>query len=529
VTDPSARREVIARIVVAVLLAALVAWSFARRWAILDATPFPTGIDGYFYPVQLRSLLGDGTLQYPASPLTFWFMAPFAAATDPITGAKLGAALGGALIALPAYGVGARLGRGRGAGLIAAVLATTSAGSLYLSIEFVKNGIGLTVAMTALWLVLRACDVPTRGRIAAAVAGILAAILAHKMAAGIVIALAIPAAVAEAAGRSALRGRRLLYVLGGLALIAVIALVVGAVAPQRLLGPADAALLAKMFTSQARWSAPALAFKHVELAMGNEALLGALFGLVAIAVHTELWRKVVGRVRLDRERDRPGAVAIGWGVIALAVVIGTPWLDVGDPQGLGFRLRIAAFVPMALCAAIVAGRLFAYLPFEQLTAKLPLRDLALAVAAAVLVDRGASAITFPGAQQIEGEIVVHPALVTSSLALRSRIPPGATAIVPERHLAFMVAWYASAHVSIRPEPVPEDQRVRILPGNWVELDSPLDQALLEARAHPEVPPPIGGHPRHPDGFVLVPEATWSWVLDRLPADARRRWGAWPTK
>jgi len=140
---------------IAAALVALVAWSFRQRWAMLAATPFPTGIDGYFYPIQLRSLLEHGALQYPASPLTFWFMAPFAAATDPITGAKLGAAIGGALIALPAYGVGARLGGHRGAGLVAASYATLSTGSAYLSIEFVKNGLGLTVALAALWLVLR--------------------------------------------------------------------------------------------------------------------------------------------------------------------------------------------------------------------------------------------------------------------------------------------------------------------------------------------------------------------------------------
>ena len=32
----------------------------------------------------------------------------------------------------------------------------TSGGSFYLSLEFVKNGVGLTVALTAIWLGLRA-------------------------------------------------------------------------------------------------------------------------------------------------------------------------------------------------------------------------------------------------------------------------------------------------------------------------------------------------------------------------------------
>src|SRR5262245_64927811 len=100
---------------------ALAAWSLWQRWQMLSGSPFPLGVDGYFYPIQLRSLLDHGALAYPASPLAFYLMAPFAALTDPITGAKLASAVLGAAIAGPAYAVGARLGGCRGAGLVAAV------------------------------------------------------------------------------------------------------------------------------------------------------------------------------------------------------------------------------------------------------------------------------------------------------------------------------------------------------------------------------------------------------------------------
>jgi hypothetical protein len=68
---------------------------------VLAASPFPLGVDGYFYPIQLRSLLAGHGLAYPDFPLTFWLMAPFAALTDPIVGAKLAAAIYGALMAVP--------------------------------------------------------------------------------------------------------------------------------------------------------------------------------------------------------------------------------------------------------------------------------------------------------------------------------------------------------------------------------------------------------------------------------------------
>src|SRR4051812_44746536 len=180
------------RVAVAAALVALIAWSFWQRWRMLTASPFPLGIDGYFYPIELRALLSRGELAYPASPLAFYLLAPLAWATDPITGAKLGAALWGAAIAVPAYGVGARIGGGRGAGLLAAVLATTSVGSAYLTVEFVKNGIGLTLALGALWAMLAAADRPTRRRpaLALAIASAAAAWGTHKMAAALVAIVA---------------------------------------------------------------------------------------------------------------------------------------------------------------------------------------------------------------------------------------------------------------------------------------------------------------------------------------------------
>ena len=136
------------------------AWSAWQRWALMASSPYPIGIDGYYYPIQLRSLLERGELAYPASPLAFWLMLPLAALTDPVTGAKLGAALGGAAVVVPAFLVGRRLG-GVPGGLAAAVAAATTGGSFYLSFEFVKNGIGLTLGLTAVWLALLPSNGPT--------------------------------------------------------------------------------------------------------------------------------------------------------------------------------------------------------------------------------------------------------------------------------------------------------------------------------------------------------------------------------
>jgi hypothetical protein len=50
---------------------------------------------------------------------------------------------------------------------------------------------------------------------------------------------------------------------------------------------------------------------------------------------------------------------------------------------------------------------------------------------------------------------------------------------------------------------------------------------MAARSEPSLIPPLGLHPSHPNGLVLVAESTWSWILDRLPAADRAYCVAWP--
>jgi len=99
------------------------------------------------------------------------------------------------------------------------------------------------------------------------------------------------------------------------------------------------------------------------------------------------------------------------------------------------------------------------------------------------------------------------------------VPAGSTVVIPERHIAFMAAWYLRAHTSL----TPTGHDPLILPLAWIGEGSPLDDALFAARMQPQ--PPIGGHPRHPNGLVLVPEPTWRWIVARVPQLAL----IWPTR
>jgi len=502
------------RVAVAAGLLVLVAWSFQQRWTLLTASPFPLGVDGYLYPVELRALLAHGTLAYPSSPLAFYLLAPFAAATDPITGAKLGAALYGAAIALPAYGAGARLGDGRGAGLVAAVIATTSIGSTYLTAEFVQNGVGLTVALVALWLGLIAAERPTRGRLIAALGAFAAAWLTHRMAAAFVLAVGIPTSLAGATAHGRLRGRRLIYLVAGAVIVLLGALAIGAAVPGRLLSLGDAALARGLLSATPRWSAPALVTPDGELALGHDALLG--LGLAG-AIGLGLGRRVrPASPTGDDAARRSIANAAAWPIVLAAIAIGLPVLAVDDREGLGFRLRIAAFVPAALAAAICARTALAQLAARH-------REPALAALAVAL-----AVVRQPGTR-IPGEVVTRPALVSAALALRGAVPAGATLIVPERRIAFLLAWYTGAPVALRPEAVAPDRRYRVLPRHCLGDGSPLERALDATRGEPSLPPPLGLHAGHPDGLVLVAEPTWAWVVARLPADEQARCQRWPTR
>jgi hypothetical protein len=494
--EPSARVRAAAWLAV-LALAGLSAW---WRWEFLAWTPYPVGIDGYYYPVQLRSLLEDGSLYYPASPLAFWLMAPLAAWLGPVAGAKLGAAIGGALVAVPAFGLGRRLG-GWPAGLLAAALATTSAGSFYLTVEFVKQSLGVTVGLAALWAIAWALAAPHTGRIAGAAAAVIAAVLTHKLAAGLVLALAVPAVLVEASAR-----RRLGAVVAGMGgAIAVIA-ALGWLFPERFLGERDAGLLGSLLTADARWALPALDAGR-PLWIGHEALIAGIVCAVGAALLA-----AGRRVRWVAPPLRPADRAIGAAVVGLGLVIAVPWLDVSDPQGLPFRLRLIAFVPMALGAAVVAGAaLEIVMPRWR-------AGIVLAIAAAV-------AIAQPRSRN-EGVIATHPAMVAAVSALAGVVPAGDVVIASERHIAFMVAWYTRAAVRLRPEVVPPARRWRLMPLAFIGAGSPLAQAIAAARTEPSLVAPRSLHPTHVDGLVVMPEATWAWILNRLPPAARRHYEEW---
>ena len=482
-------------------LAGFVAW---RRYQQLAESPFPLGIDGYFYPIQLRAIVETGVIDSPAPPLAFYLMAPFAWLTDPMVGAKIGAAWWCAAAVFPAYGIAKELSGYRTIGLLAAVLLGLCHGGFYLTLEFVKNGVGITAALTLVWLLLRALDQPSRARIAWCAVAVVAAWLTHKIAAPLALIVTMPAIIITLRSRRDVSRNVLLVGVVASAAIALLALRAGW------------SELRILFTSHARWELPALALPRQPLMMGHEPWAAAIAAILCCGLAIVLWRSRSLRARLNYQATvaQRVRVATTLAFAGLALFIALPWLDVGNPQGLAFRLRIIAFVPLAVVGSVALSMLVQAIDARAVTTAAGIAIVAIAWWSPTRIQ--------------DGVVYAHPAMVAAVQGLTDEVPANAVIIVPERHIAFMAAWYTRARVRLRPESAPPGNRYRLITLSFINPGSALEHTIDRARAESALMPPLGVHPLHPNGLVLIEEATWQWILAELPPNLRARPAAWPT-
>ncbi|MBZ4406873.1 hypothetical protein K8640_01485 [Myxococcus sp. XM-1-1-1] len=431
-------------------------WAFAVRFLFLSATPHPLGVDGYYYAIQVRSLLESGQLFYPASPLVFWWLVPFAALTDPIVGVKLGAALGTAAIVFPTYLLIQRLSNERSAGVVGAAVVATSAQSFYLSTEFVKQGVGLTLTLGFLAALTEAMARPSLLRVLLALGLLGLTLLAHKLAFAVALLVALPAlAVTVWRWRKGARGRVL--VAAGLVVMVLVYLKGGA------LGSETLQFLAHTFREE-------VDFSFATLVRGNGARLFFQHevrwaALLAVFI---MGRWVWSRKSLSARRDEgkePSPVVLG--LILLCVLTALPWLNIEDRQGLAMRLRLTAFLPLA----VFTGLLFAQM-LER--AREMTRTMACAASIAAL-------LLLRPSQPREGTVTVMEDRAGAARELEGAIPPEALVITTDRHLAFMTTWYtrASARKSV-PSRIEPERTYRLMA--LASLDGPFWDALEACRS-----------------------------------------------
>ena len=487
----------------ALAVAAIVTIAFVARWRYIDSSPNPLGIDGFYYPIQLQSLLHDHRLYYPASPMVFWLMLPGAWALGPIAGAKLGGTLGTALAAAPVYAIVRRATGQRAAGVAGAALVATAAGSFYLAVEFMKQGVGLTLALAFVATLGAALDAPAgrvrRARIALAAALFAATVLAHLSSVGLAVAfVAPPLWVRATRGGSARSLRTVALIAVALTVLAVVVVLLVPAARNdmglaHLFGPASTAFMG------------GLAFHH-------EVPLGALAaGVLAVSVVVGVVLRRVREPRAVLQAAAPSteARALLVGPAALALMLALPWLSSRDPQGLVFRLRLMAFVPLAICAPAAMAQLIAWTP-PRLPQLLP---IAAAVALVALVPlRYVAPVTWPNAFFMPG-----------AAAIADHTPPSAIIIVQGRQLAFMVKWAADREARTLPPRAIDARRTFRLASPGVLPPGVLrDLDAFEEGLRADLPRPVRLFPKVPKSMILFAEPTWrALVRFASPADRAR--------
>lgn len=455
------------------------------RFRYLSASDAPVGVDGFYYPIQVRSLLSHGQLYYSSSPLALWLMAGVAHFSEPVFACKLMASAGTAAIGIPLMGLGRRLGAGPLAAATAAIAATTAPSCLYFSAEFAKNGIGLTVLAGFLWALAAADKANTPWRWAVAALLLVLTALTHKLA--VVMALFFAGAVFI--GRREYEYIRvLLPALGLAAVITLIAMTPGALAD-----------LGGLWTISPAWGLPIYRLDGVPIHFGGDAVI-ALGGALAVLFAMR-----------QRRRSAPPML---WAAIAWTVPLALPFLDVSDENGLGPRLRLTLFVPGAMCAGWVLSELLRH-------KTLLVRGAACAAIAALLI------IARPATPD-EGVAKTDPEMLRAIGRLPARLSKTRTLIVPSRQLVFAAVWLHETDSRMRPEPVPQWNRLRLLP-HWYM--SP--ELVVNIRAASEEPPagmrpPLALHPDDALFLVAVEEPLWQWLLTRLSPTMAEHYRRWPT-
>ncbi len=474
----------------AVVIAASMAMAWLR-FRYLSASAAPTGIDGYYYAVQVRSLVEDGHLYYPSAPLVLWLMRAVAAITgDPIIAVKLTAAFGTALIGVPIMGLCRTLGAKAWPAAAAAMLAATAPSASYLAAEFVKNGVALTVCVFFLWALAAAVNEPTRRRITVAAILLIATALSHKLALGIALIIAVPTVVVRAK-------RRILWFGVATASLAAAALA-GAIWPARLPSLSAASLVNDLWTTDYAFHFAVYFFDGEAISFGGDVFIAAIAAAAIIAL------------RIARKPVPPLLVALAlW-----TLLVANPFIDVSDPNLLGPRLRLTAFVSAAACAGWLA-----HLASETWRPAMRL-GVALGIACGLFVGR--YKVDPPGI------VSAHPNMLAAIKRLPAELLHDRVVIIPERSLVFGTVWVRRTPSKLRPEGVAPERRLRLLPFWFM---SPEVSTLLRSATSdppPGIPAPVALDPRHELTLVAVPERTWEWLLAQLPEDLARRMRTWPT-
>ncbi|HEY0005399.1 MAG TPA: glycosyltransferase family 39 protein [Pyrinomonadaceae bacterium] len=176
-------------------LSLLLTLSAARDALALLRYSVAVGADGYYYVIQLDSLLHQGRFYYPTqTPLIFYVLACLRLLTgDTVLAVKLGSIALHTLLCLGIYALVKRLTGHRWLGLMGSMLAAVPAIHLYMMTEFIKNLGAVTLLVWSAWSAVRAAQEKERRPLwtTLSTALLMAALLSHKSAWAIAFSLLV--------------------------------------------------------------------------------------------------------------------------------------------------------------------------------------------------------------------------------------------------------------------------------------------------------------------------------------------------
>lgn len=490
-------------------------WGTMVRLSFLLESQAPVGVDGYYYAVQMRSLLTSGSLYYPSAPLAFYWLLPFAWIFGPVTGVKLGAAIGTTLGAIPAYYLLRRMTGRLPEALLAAVLVATSAQGLLLSSEFVKQGISSTLLLVFLGALLAASSTGSAGirKWIPVGAALISCALTHRAALGVALLFLSGFVLIATVSRTRKqlgppRGvGRAMSTLG----VACVLIVAGGGIGYRSLPEATRELLATLFS-------PATGRRWGELDWSLELWLAACCTFMIVLLVGIRWLRghlLRGDSQLDFNLD--------WGLLAGPMLLSgglcLPWVNQSGPNVLGPRLGLFGFVSLSMLAPVLLALL--------------IRRARWAVRCVSVCFLIVLALCFAPRQNerqgISGAEPITPGLEV----LSGRVSRDALIITTNHRISFQTTWVTDLHAqSSPPSSLEAGRAIRLLVAAR-PFPYQAEQGELIARARrfssqpphelPEILVDEGGKGWR---LLAIPEPTWQAFLGSLGAEEKARLDPW---
>ncbi len=136
------------------IVASIALVSFICRLWELTQSSFPNGVDGYYYAVQSRSILESGVPYYSDSPLALYLCAAFSWGFGSFLGPKIVVALAMAAFVFPFFKIARCMGFTKPQATAITFATAFSVQSFYIGSEFAKMGIGITLGLGTVTVLL---------------------------------------------------------------------------------------------------------------------------------------------------------------------------------------------------------------------------------------------------------------------------------------------------------------------------------------------------------------------------------------